>query len=169
MPTTLKPLMCSRLQGLQDILRAELSAIVYICERYYHTVVHTDSATSLHLIQKVQNTTNWEELGPLPHLDLLVRLWQILRCGRRRFFKVKAHSEHDDTQDMLQLYHRLGNKAANDCAILANKNMLPMFVRSLEQVCLEQKHQQSHLKNLFDFHPHCFHTHGMSAQGNTAR
>ena len=53
---------------------------------------------------------------------------------------------------MLQLYHRLGNKAANDCAILANKNMLPMFVRSLEQVCLEQKHQQSHLKNLFDFH-----------------
>ena len=152
MPTTLKPLMCSRLQGLQDILRAELCAIIYICERYYHTSIHTDSAISLHLIHKVQNTTHWENLGPLPHLDLLVRLWQILRCGHRRFFKVKAHSEHDDTQDMLQLYHRLGNKAANDSAILANKHMLPMFARSLEQVCQEQKQQQSHLKNLFDFH-----------------
>jgi hypothetical protein len=152
MPSSLKTLTVGRLPGLQDIHRAELYAIVVILERYCNTIIHSDSSTTLSLLQHVANARDVEELVMSPHFDLLLRLWKVWHLGSRTFHKVKAHAENMTQLPLLQQYNHLGNKLANDSAMHACTNMFPGVVSALEEACMDQVEQQKHLKNIFSFH-----------------
>ena len=152
MPPSLKMLTAGRLPGLQDILRAELYATVIVVERYCNTIVYTDSATTLHLLQLVAGARDVAELATAPHHDLIVRLWKSWHLGTRCFKKVKAHAENTQNLSPLQLYIHLGNKVANDCAIDTCAHLLPGLVCTLEEACQDQLIQQKHLKNMYEFH-----------------
>jgi hypothetical protein len=151
MPSSLKTLTAGRLPGLQDIHRAELYAIVIIVERYCNTVVYSDSATTLSLLQYVANSKEAVEMATSPHYDLLLRLWKAWHLGNRCFHKVKAHAENATDVTPLQLYLQLGNKVANDSAIQACATLFPSVVATLEEACTDQLEQQKHLKNMFNF------------------
>ena len=152
MPPSLKTLTVGRLPGIQDIHRAELYAIVVIIERFCNTIIYTDSATTLSLLQQVASATDSAEFAMAPHFDLLVRLWTSWHLGHRVFHKIKAHAEHEHGISHLQLYRHLGNKLANDSAIDACANLFPGVVATLEEACMNQKEQQKHLTDLFSFH-----------------
>lgn len=144
MPSSLKTLTVGRLPGLQDIHRAELYAIVVILERYCNTIIHSDSSTTLSLLQHVANARDVEELVMSPHFDLLLRLWKVWHLGSRTFHKVKAHAENMTQLPLLQQYNHLGNKLANDSAMHACTHMLPGVVSALEEACMDQVEQQKH-------------------------
>ena len=152
MPQTLKVFTMGRLPGLQDILRAELFAIVVLVERYCHTNIYSDSSTTLRLLQHVASATDAVELATAPHYDLLLRLWKVWHLGTRCFHKIKAHVDNLNGLAPLQVYHHLGNKLANDSAIHTCANLLPGVVATLEEACQNQLEQQRHLKNLFSYH-----------------
>lgn len=152
MPASLKTLIAGRLPGLQDIHRAEIFAIVVVMERYCNTVIYTDSATTLRLLRLVETATDISELAAAPYFDLLIRLWRVWHLGSRTFHKIKAHAEGRTDLSLLQQYMHLGNKLANDSAIHACKHCFPGVVATLEEACLNQWEQQTHLRRLFEFH-----------------
>ncbi|CAL1173897.1 unnamed protein product [Cladocopium goreaui] len=152
MPCTLCSLAVARTPGEQRIHRAELYAIVYICERFQNTIVHTDSAVTLAAIRRCQNTSNPDTLHDMEDLDLVLRLWVTLHTGNRQFLKVKAHAEEDSQVPWLTLYHRLGNKRANDVAITANEFLLAPLVQEMQDMHKDLAAQRHHLAQLLRYH-----------------
>ena len=151
MPPSLTVLMATRLQGDQRIHRAELAAILYIYERFSNTNIHTDSTVALSVaLRCIQGEPIINFQGDAD-FDLVIRLWPCLQYGKRQFFKVKAHRENEQT-DAITMYHRLGNKRANDAAILACKNFCPELVNDLQQMHEEVNNHRYHIRNLFKFY-----------------
>eukprot|EP00438_Fugacium_kawagutii_P007758 Skav221258 [mRNA] locus=scaffold1045:766429:767445:+ [translate_table: standard] len=75
--------------------------------------------------------------GPLsfqghPDFDLVHRIWKARR-PQQQVFKVKTHQSDFTNKMLLQIYHALGNEAANEAAIQANKKHLPEVRTELEQ------------------------------------
>lgn len=58
--------------------------------------------------------------------------------------------------DALTLYHRLGNKRANDVAILGAKNLNKELVEPCAKLFQDYGEQQQHLEQLFRFHLQAF-------------
>ena len=153
---TLAPVVAARTPGAQGIYRAELFAITYICERFQHASIYTDSQSALHTLAKIQSCTSLAVLEGLPEFDLVQRLWLSLQTGTRHFYKVTAHAEDEVGLDPLTRYHRQGNKLANDTAIAATRGITPIFAEQLEATALEVKQQHELLHNLYEFHLEAF-------------
>ena len=134
MPATLILLNACRTQGEQTIHRAELPVILYLCERFYNTCIRTDSQVALNAIKRCQKATAFATLHDMDDLDLIYRLWCVIHIGQRHFHKVKAHAETQDNVTWLDLYHRLGNKKANDAAITACWHLIPTLVQEYTQM-----------------------------------
>ena len=150
MPPCLHTLCVGRTPGEQRIHRAELFAIVWICERFHNVAIHTDSTVALAAIRACK-----QERACFQHmedLDLILRLQQVIHLGNKTFLKVQAHAEHARDVTWMTLFHRLGNKCANDAAIVANKILQPDAVTDFESMHTDLETHRQHLQKLFSFH-----------------
>ena len=147
MPPCLHTLCVGRTPGEQRIHRAELFAIVWICERFHNVAIHTDSTVALAAIRACK-----QERACFQHmedLDLILRLQQVIHLGNKTFLKVQAHAEHARDVTWMTLFHRLGNKCANDAAIVANKILQPDAVTDFESMHTDLETHRQHLQKLF--------------------
>lgn len=164
---TLAPLMVARTPGDQNIYRAELYAILYICERFHNTCIYSDSQAALSTVSAIMKAPCMAMLEPLPETDLIQRLWPILHQGSRVFHKVAAHAETEPGLEPLTRYHRLGNKLANDIAIIATKQLHPSFACQLSDTAHEVVSQCEQLYQLYNFHLEAFaHRAALQAQAS---
>ena len=139
------------LAGPQNIHRAELAAIVFVCERFFNTLVWTDSQVALSIATKCLDRVALSTFAYHPDLDLVERLWLAVAVGNREFRKVAAHSDlHLATT--LDIYHQLGNQCVNDAAIAATTYQLPALRAQLDARANFQTCCQTHLGKLFEFH-----------------
>ena len=142
---------CSRCCGEQDILRAEVSAIVAILKQF-PGVVHTDSLTGLRNVSFVLNCTQAWGFGHLEHYDLLLELWKQRATVNASITKVKAHQNIADITDPLERYWAMGNKVANDRAAWAASCLMPDLVTSLQKVHHQLQCDQALLFRVFQLH-----------------
>ena len=112
MPSTLIPLFASRVQGEQNINRAELSAIVTAAALPYG-FIHSDSAYAITKVHEI--TSGAIRLFAQSNADLLHDLQDIRLCPRR-VCKIKAHQDLRTVSCLLELYHLLGNETADVAA-----------------------------------------------------
>ena len=144
MPHTLQPLILSRLQGTQMIHRAELFAVVQVCEGLCCILIHTDSNYVLTAVARCREVTNPMHLVLQDNPDLLFRLWHALHQGDHCFVKIKAHRDPSLELDALQRYHLLGNQQVNDMAIRTNLHLHVPIVQELQDfhAAVELERQQ---------------------------
>ena len=150
-PSTLHLLMTTLLQGEASINRAELAAIVDVCEAFQNTWVHSDSQYALGIARKCASREPLCAFAFQENFDLVTRLWTALATGQRFFSKVKAHEDLQQYSGE-ELYHCLGNSLANDAAISTTVNTIPTLRNQLERRHLDIAAQQQHLRQVFAFH-----------------
>lgn len=111
-PPFFRVIALGRVQGLQTIHRAELSALVLLTETFSRFVVYSDSANALRDVESCGSDAYMFERLRHEHPDLLDRIHAALQPGQT-FRKVKAHQlETPDLQGM-EKYHALGNHVAD--------------------------------------------------------
>ena len=150
-PDCLQLVTATLLQGEPGIHRAELAAVVYVCERFQHTIIHTDSQITLYLAEQCVLGTPLSAFSQRDDFDLVQRLWLSVRMGRRVFLKVAAHQDLQ-TDFALTTFHRLGNQCVNDAAIHVTTHMMPSLQADFHHRQSSQEKEQTHLFQLFQFH-----------------
>ena len=150
-PDTLTLVVATLLQGEPGIHRAELAAVVFVCERFLHTTIHTDSQVTLTLALQCLAGQPLSSFSQRDDFDLVERLWLAVRIGNRQFHKVAAHQDLQ-TEWNMQTYHRLGNQCVNDAAISVTTHMLPSLQTELASRQRGMELEQHHLQQLFNFH-----------------
>eukprot|EP00435_Cladocopium_sp_Y103_P002124 s820_g1.t1 len=128
MPTTLVPCFAARVCGEQTISRAELLAIVAAAE-LPGVFVHSDSQFAITRAKKSRSETS--SFHALSHADLVWKL-RDMQFDVSRLCKVKAHQDLTQMQDLLQIYHALGNTVADLTAKQAAKELLQPWQQELE-------------------------------------
>eukprot|EP00438_Fugacium_kawagutii_P027057 Skav214848 [mRNA] locus=scaffold16:148008:151571:+ [translate_table: standard] len=146
-----QPMLVSRTQGEQDILRAELEAICYIVIHFQWGVIHTDSQACIDMINKVRQADQVCRFQQMEHFDLLLQIWSH-RHAPWSLHKVKAHVELATIHDPLQRYWHIGNVLADAAANSACHHLLPDFVGSLTQQAKETQLNQELLAGVFQLH-----------------
>ena len=142
---------CSRCCGEQDILRAEMSAIIAIIETF-PGIIHTDSQVGItNVLFTLRCTKKWG-CGHLEHFDLLIRLWQIRDDIEISLEKVKAHRKVEEIEDSLERYWAMGNKVADCRAAWAASHLLPDLVVALQRMHIKQQKDQALLFQVFQMH-----------------
>eukprot|EP00438_Fugacium_kawagutii_P017616 Skav201058 [mRNA] locus=scaffold2848:5823:10331:- [translate_table: standard] len=152
MPATLQVLTVARVQGNQTIYRAELSAVVILCEHVRQAVVWIDSQSVLDVIEVCHNTASISQLPDCEEMDLVIRMWTALRQGTYQFFKIRAHQDPALHLDLLDCYRSLGNAQADLAATTAAKTMYPAEAQVLHQRAMETRQEMTHLQQLFHLH-----------------
>lgn len=136
MPQTLQPVCRSRLQGEQNIGRAELAAIVVATKLPGEIVTHSDSQSSLQTVDRVSNMTfDYLKGNDLDLVELLAHQLQPSHV----FLKIKAHQPLTSDVELLELYQRLGNELADREAKRACDPALSTFTASLSKRHCEQQ------------------------------
>ena len=131
LPETLQVILVSRLQGLQSIHRAELTAVITICEGFIAAEMFTDSNFAGDLFRKVQSSAHVSQFIDHGDYDLIQRLHACVP-KQRVLHKVKAHMCLESVPSLLDTYHALGNHIADRAAVEANKNLFPELCAQLE-------------------------------------
>ena len=148
-PSTLMPLHLTRLPGRQVIHRAELYALVQVCENLHHAQVFSDSSYVITAFHRCQETLCVHHLEVHDNADLLIRLWYALQNGDHIVSKIKAHNDPAAERDSLQRYRMLGNQKANDMAIWANLHLHPAFVKELNAFHCAVRSNQDQLREFY--------------------
>ena len=149
-PPTLQKVAVSRLTGEQVIHRAELLAIVKLFESFDNFVVHSDSDCSVKLVQRCHEAISLFEFVSHKSFDLIRRLWP--HCtNTRRVEKIRAHVDLTSITDLLHCYHSLGNKLANDEAILARDQLLPPVVQQCQELHADFTAEEKQLTEFYDW------------------
>ena len=149
---TFQKLVAARCWGSQQINRAELMALLSLCEHVPGGVVHVDSAYALSIVWKIQRGEQLHTWARADNFDIISRIWLLLQNSSFEFQKVAAHKEHDTDQPWLTRYHRWGNKVANDTAIQACKHLAKSLVDDIELQVGELKLKQFHLTQIYHLH-----------------
>eukprot|EP00438_Fugacium_kawagutii_P027321 Skav202721 [mRNA] locus=scaffold654:963827:967240:+ [translate_table: standard] len=152
MPPSLQTLAIARITGTQTIFRAELFAVVCLCEWLDNIKIYVDAKAVLDVISRCQHAASEGELYDCEDLDLVLRLFRTLPRGRYQFEKIQAHQDPGGITDDLLRYRVLGNKQANDTAILASKHMYPQVVQQWTAMAQDLVEQKDRLKDLFRLH-----------------
>lgn len=145
MPDSLQTLSVARVTGRQTIYRAELYAVVKICEWFSNTLTHVDAEAVLDAVARCRSASSCSELVADADFDLVCRLWEALQSGDHQFQKVPAHTTPDATISELDRYRALGNQCANDAAIETNCGL---YVREAAMLAARAKDIQTELDNL---------------------
>ena len=145
-----KPLLLLHAREEQNIHRAELQAIVELCQALPAGGVHTDSQVALSAIQQCQ-VLLLPQLQHLDNYDLICRLWTTLQTKPFQFCKVSAHSNFHDNSNTLEACHQMGNQEANDRAIWACWNLQKEMIQDWIGQCKWVEIQQ-YLEQLFFLH-----------------
>ena len=106
------------LSGRQTIARAELYIVVLLAEAMVHGPIYSDSMYVLHTRALLLATPDWRDLRLKPNFDLLYR-WHVVIWVRNHdvpVYKVAAHETLSLTTPPVELYHQLGNDAADAAA-----------------------------------------------------
>eukprot|EP00438_Fugacium_kawagutii_P033522 Skav222497 [mRNA] locus=scaffold1835:669488:672655:+ [translate_table: standard] len=151
MPNTFQPLIAAQLRGEQAIPRAELQAVVWVCEHFQHACLRVDSQCTLDLVDRCQKASTPLLLAHLGNWDLVRRLWFTQQHGSHTFLKIKAHSENDTSLSLLDLYRALGNKAVNDLAEQACKTLNLALTTEASQLFHQRKEQSDCLLRTYHF------------------
>ena len=150
-PDTLQLLGIARLQGEQNILRAELSAILEAFRLFDHILVYTDSAASIAPIRSVANACCVLEFADHSEFDVLLQFFQ-LDLTNRCICKIRAHLDPKETQDAGLRYRQLGNQMANDEAIKARDLLHKPVVSQFEHRFTERQEDVAILTDLYKLH-----------------
>lgn len=151
LPETLQLLGVARLQGEQNILRAELAAILEAFRLFDNILVYTDSASSISAICRVANAVSITDFADHSEFDLLLHFWQ-LDLTHRKVQKIKAHLDPKETQDASLRYRQLGNQKANDEAIKARDQLHKPAVSLFEKRFVERQQEITILTDLYRLH-----------------
>eukprot|EP00438_Fugacium_kawagutii_P002306 Skav226065 [mRNA] locus=scaffold211:563780:568420:- [translate_table: standard] len=124
----------SRLQGDQDIGRAEFAALE-VTARFPGTIyTRTDSQVCIADIQRIcRGDFDWVKGN---NIDIAERISMQLHHGHF-FLKIKAHQTPTPSQDRLEVFHILGNTFADECA---KATCLPSWSPFTQH--LHDRHQQ---------------------------
>eukprot|EP00438_Fugacium_kawagutii_P004562 Skav202820 [mRNA] locus=scaffold3852:93950:98746:- [translate_table: standard] len=148
---SVKVLMVSRLPGEQSIPRAEIWAVLYLCERFDFVRVYVDSQVALTLLQRVLVMGHPRDAALTSEPDLAQKLWHVTRTGHYEFFEVDAHKEGDLDAPPLVRYHRLGNQIANDAAILAAHQMFPQVASHCAALATSLEASRTQLQDYYQY------------------
>ena len=149
LPTTLHTLTMARLPGTQTIQRAELYAIVVLCEHFQECCIYTDSMLAVIAFQRCRDARSFASLQSFDNGDLLWRLFQAVRGGRQQVLKIKAHQLDLTYHDTLLCYRSLGNHVADVAAGSAAQFLQPSLVRDLSLLDASLTRQRQNLVSLF--------------------
>ena len=133
MPPSLQTMCIARVQGDQTINRAELSAVQAATSLGSSVTVHSDSQYA------VSVGNNLPDLLPLCHSNKLANSDIIAdMCTQHNpshlVCKINAHQNLDEITDMLELYHALGNKQADQEAKDACAKFNPPWAQQLNDM-----------------------------------
>ena len=142
---------CSRCCGEQDILRAEVSAIVAVMSNF-PGVIHTDSLVGQRNVDFTMRCTQQWGFGHLEHYDLLLHLWKLRDTVSATITKVKAHQTIPDITDPLERYWAMGNKIADDRATWAASCLMPDLVNAMQKLHCQLQGDQALLSQVFQLH-----------------
>ena len=139
---------CGLLHGFQSIHRAELIAIVILCENFEEFTVFTDSADVIHKVDICRQTTDSSELAGFTDYDLLLRLHGALK-PTKIVLKTKAHREPSQISDLLERYRAMGNATVDCHAKKTCDTLFPEISRELESQCQDVSHDIQELHGVF--------------------
>ncbi len=147
-PQTLQVIATARVTGEQNIARAEFYAILLCFEHLRNFTLFTDSTYAASCVKKIEQNIPYTKWIDTADFDLMMRLKNAFQqnCEVK---KIKAHTNILEITDPISRYHALGNKLANDQAILTCKTMDPAAVHELQQCFLETMQKKSELKELY--------------------
>ena len=151
-PASLTVACVGRTPGEQDILRAEITAIVLILKHFGVGIVHTDSSVAVNYFNQFFAASSWSDLEHLEHLDLFASIWHLRPEIVATVVKVKAHTDLETYNDMLDLYFAFGNKLANDSAITTCHQYQFSLVTQYRACALQIANERKRLRRVFDLH-----------------
>ena len=139
-----------RTPGLQGIHRAEILAIVLLCETFPKFDLYTDSQTAISAFDSAHSASSHSDFWDHPEFDLIVRIFKV-RKVTQKVHKIKALVTFDMAQPWEQTYRNLGNKKANDVAIITAKESVPEIATELHQYHYECNKAQQDLKCVYKY------------------
>ena len=131
LPPYLHTLVMARLPGTQTIQRADLYAIVMLCEYFPDCCIYTDSQLAIVAFRRCKAARSFACLQRFDNGDLLWRLYQAVQRGTQQVQKVKAHVLDQTYHDSLLCYHSLGNHVADVSAGNGAQFLQPSLVKDL--------------------------------------
>jgi len=151
-PDTLVTAFAARLQGIQSIPRAELTAIKIAASLPYGTI-HSDSQYAIGRAKLAVYCTS--RFHAMANADLL---WDIheMQPDPNRFVKIKAHRNLTGLDNLLDLYHALGNHMADLAAKHACNALNPEWQKELDQFHAETDKARHLLVDCFKLHVDLF-------------
>ena len=138
--------------GEQDILRAELTAIVNVIENTCSGIIFVDSQAALNLAEVALRSVTVADFAGKEHVDLLIRIHARRLQVNFQLQKVKAHEKFSDVPDPPVRFRAMGNSFADHVAVSTRKNLLPDLVRTHHRVHKEITADQDNLYALFKLH-----------------
>ena len=142
----------ARCQGEQDILRAEVSAVVSVAENVGHGVIHVDSQVAISNVQLALTSLHPAAFAGCEHVDLLLRLWKIRHGVHIQLVKIKSHQDPGLIDDPLLRYWALGNNHVDAVAQVACSSLNTALVQQLDLVRQDLKVDKKRLEAVYDLH-----------------
>ena len=149
MPSTLHTLVMARLPGTQTIQRAELFAIVLLCEKFHDCCIYTDSMLAYIAFRCCKEARTFADLQRFDNGDLMWRLFTAVQGGQQDVHKIKAHQLDQTFHDSLLCYRSLGNHVADTAAGKAAQFLQPALVRDLALLDCSLHRQKYNLEHLY--------------------
>ena len=138
-----------RTPGEQNINRAELVAILSICQSISAAVIYTDSAYALNLAQGLQHG---KQIGAhADHIDLLSSLQEVVTPAHV-IHKIKSHVDINQIDDPLSCYRALGNRIADEAAASACSTLHQDMAANLFRIHSELHASREQLRQICKLH-----------------
>lgn len=144
-PPTLQRIAWGRLPGKQNIHRAELVAVLWLCEHFTSFTVFTDSAFVVDIVHKCRQWNENMQFAHHPDFDLIRRLKGVL-TDCMKVAKIKAHRNIPDICNLLERYRALGNAMADAEAVSACLCLFPELQQRFEQFHIDYMQDLEKLK-----------------------
>jgi ribonuclease HI len=162
-PTTFATCFAARVRGFQNIPRAELLALQTAASIPYG-VIHSDSSYAIRQATKVLSDTS--KLYATSNADVL---WEIheMQPDTRRFHKIKAHRNLYEIEDLLDLYHALGNYTADEAAKLACQKLNADWCNQMHQFHEQTNAARKILQECYQLHIELFQARAQAVQQMT--
>eukprot|EP00438_Fugacium_kawagutii_P005211 Skav208600 [mRNA] locus=scaffold598:192186:198849:+ [translate_table: standard] len=148
---TLHTLLAMRLPGRQTIHRAELLAVILICEAVPKADIVSDSQMTVALGNLCKLLRDPRLLLSHSEPDMALRMWRAVQRGTYNFVKIKAHQEIDGCNDLLLKYDRLGNQQADLAAAAACAGICPKLVAEADVIAANLRQQFGNLTDYFRY------------------
>eukprot|EP00438_Fugacium_kawagutii_P030650 Skav221856 [mRNA] locus=scaffold1175:112517:114841:+ [translate_table: standard] len=144
-------LIVSRLPGEQTIHRAEIAALISVCEHFDQADLVTDSQVACSLGNLCLLLEHPHQLYTHSEPDLALELWELVRKGSYTFRQVKAHQDISTCKDLDLKYDRIGNSYADQAAQMACQHMNLRLVQDATKISEDLRSQHELLTSYFRY------------------